>query len=62
MKVKVLKEFIDIHTNELHKKDTFFEANKKRIKEIQQVDKELIEVVNKKENEDGDKTKDSKTE
>ena len=58
MKVRVLKEFVDIHTNELHKKDTVFEANKKRIKEIQQVDKELIEIVN----EDGDKAADSKTE
>ena len=35
MKVKVVKEFVDKHTGELHKVDSSFDCSEDRFKEIQ---------------------------
>ena len=45
MKVRVLKQFVDIHTNEVHAVGQVFEASEDRVKEIQSKDGDLIEVV-----------------
>ena len=43
-KVKVINEFNDKHTGELHKIGEVFEADEARIAEIMEVSKHLIEV------------------
>ena len=43
--VKVLKEFNDKHTNELHHVGDTFEADDSRIAEIQSVSMHLIQVL-----------------
>lgn len=48
-KVKVLVEFYDKYTGKLHKPDEMFEADDKRISEIMEVSKHLIEVQEEKE-------------
>lgn len=48
-KVKVLVEFYDKYTGKLHKPDEMFEADDKRISEIMEVSKHLIEVQKEKE-------------
>lgn len=44
-KIKVKKEFVDIHTNILHPVGEVFEADEKRIAEILGKDKRLIQVL-----------------
>jgi hypothetical protein len=43
-KVKVLNEFIDIHTGNLHKIGDVFEADDTRIAEIMKTNKDLIMI------------------
>lgn len=45
MKVRVMKEFIDIHTNKLHKVDDVMDVTKERLAEIRKVDKSLVKEV-----------------
>lgn len=44
MKLKVVREFIDRHTNKLHKVDEIFEADENRFNEIQRVGN-LVEKI-----------------
>ena len=45
MKVKVMVEFIDIHTKKLHKVGEVMEVTKERLAEIRKVDKTLVKEV-----------------
>lgn len=45
MKVKVMKEFVDIHTKELHKVGKVMDVTKERLAEIRKVDKTLVKEV-----------------
>ena len=45
MKVKVMKEFVDIHTKELHKVGEVMDVTKERLAEIRKVDKTLVKEV-----------------
>ena len=45
MKLKVKRRFIDRHTGKVHERGECFTANKERLKEIQSVSTELVEVV-----------------
>lgn len=45
MKVKVLKEFVDKYSQQLHKVGDTFEADENRIAEINQVSDKLIQVI-----------------
>ncbi len=49
MKVKVIREFTDIHTGKIHKVDEVFECDEARLKEIQSVSKKLVKVIEQKE-------------
>lgn len=49
MKIKVLKKFKDIHTKEIYSPGDVFEADEKRLTEINEVDKTLVEVIEEKE-------------
>lgn len=48
MKVKVNTGFIDKYTNDLHKVGETFEVSEDRLKEIQSVSPDLVEVVKEK--------------
>lgn len=45
MKVRVLKEFTDIHTRHLHKVGEEFECTDERLAEIEKVSKKLVKKV-----------------
>lgn len=45
MKVKVLKEFIDVHTEELHKVGDVMEITEERFAEIKKVNADLVKKV-----------------
>ena len=45
MKVRVMKEFIDIHTKKLHRVDEVMDITKERLAEIRKVDKNLVKEV-----------------
>lgn len=45
MKVKVLKDFTDKHTNKIHAVGEVFECTQERLKEIESVSKRLVSVV-----------------
>lgn len=47
-KIKVMQSFIDIHTDAVHKVGEIFEADEKRIAEIQSVSPDLIKVMEEK--------------
>lgn len=47
MKVKVIREFTDVHTRKVHKVDEVFECDEARLKEIQSVSKKLVKVIEK---------------
>lgn len=46
MKVKVVREFIDKHTRELHKVNAVFECDNNRFKEIESAGHFVVEVKN----------------
>lgn len=48
VKVKVLEDFIDKYTDELHKKDSIFEATEERVNEILKFKRPMIEVIEEK--------------
>ncbi len=50
MKVKVIKEFVDKHTNVLHPEGEEFECRKSRYEEIMQSGKYVVPVTVKKAN------------
>lgn len=56
MKVKVIKEFVDKHTNRLHKMGSTFECDKTRFKEIKEAGS-FIEPVSEPKKEKVNKTK-----
>lgn len=45
MKVKVIKEFIDVHSKKIHKVDEEFECTDERFAEIMKVDKKLVKKI-----------------
>lgn len=45
MKVKVIREFTDIHTRKLHRLNEVFECDETRLNEIQSVSKRLVKVI-----------------
>lgn len=45
MKIKVIREFTDIHTRKIHRLDEVFECDEARLKEIQSVSKRLVKVI-----------------
>lgn len=45
MKVKVIREFTDIHTNKIHRLDEVFECDEARLQEIQSVSNKLVKVI-----------------
>lgn len=45
MKVKVIKGFLDIHTNKPHEVDEEFECTEERLVEIMKKDKSLVKKV-----------------
>ena len=49
MKVKVIKSFIDKHTQKVHKLNEVFECDYKRFKEIEKVGHFVEKVADKKE-------------
>lgn len=46
MRVKVVREFIDKHTRELHKVGDTFECKNERFKEIEKTGHYVVEVKN----------------
>ena len=44
MKVTVISEFIDVHTNELHKVGDVMDITKERLAEIEKVSKNLVRI------------------
>lgn len=44
MKVKVIKEFVDKYSNELHKVGSKFECDEKRLKEIERAGAYVVPV------------------
>ena len=52
MKVKVIKEFVDKHTNELHSVGSIFECGETRFKEIQEAGSYIEPVPVKKKKEE----------
>lgn len=47
MKVKVITEFVDIHTGELHKVGSSFECDEARFKEIENAGSFVVPVIEK---------------
>lgn len=45
MKIKVVSEFIDKHTSELHKVGDIIECDEKRLAEINHARKGLVQVI-----------------
>lgn len=45
MKVKVMKEFVDIHTQEVHKVNDIMDVTQERLAEIQKVDAGLVKEM-----------------
>lgn len=45
MKVKVMTEFIDKHTNKIHKVSEVMDITKERLAEIRKVDRNLVKEV-----------------
>lgn len=48
MKVKVLQEFTDKHTNKIHAVGEVFECTQDRLTEIESVSKRLVSIVEEK--------------
>lgn len=61
MKVKVIREFVDKHTNELHEVGSTFDVTAKRLKEIQSVGDFVQEVEEVKSDEKKTDKKERKT-
>ena len=61
MKVKTIREFVDKHTNELHKVGSTFDVTAKRLKEIQSVGDFVQEVEEVKSDEKKTDKKERKT-
>lgn len=61
MKVKVIREFVDKHTNELHEVGSTFDVTAKRLKEIQSVGDFVQEVKEVKSDEKKTDKKERKT-
>lgn len=61
MKVKVIREFMDKHTNELHEVGSVFDVTAKRLKEIQSVGDFVQEVKEDKSDEKKTVKKERKT-
>lgn len=45
MKVKVIREFTDIHTRKIRRLNEVFECDEARLNEIQSVSKRLVKVI-----------------
>ena len=45
MKVKVMKEFVDVHTQEVHKVNDIMDVTQERLAEIQKVDTGLVKEM-----------------
>ena len=45
MKIKVIKEFIDIHTKKIHRVGEVMDVTKERLAEIRKVDKTLVKEL-----------------